>query len=128
MFSNVWVFVIITFIFLGARAVRRLVTGAETAGDPLLVVGSVLYISAGIIALTFEPTPVPKIAAFLLAVAGGIAILNQFIRDSREKNCASIVRTGTSNPSTHASNVSTFMPRVCHPLGTQHLAHFGKCA
>lgn len=85
MFSNVWVFVIITFILLGARAVRRLSTGAETAGDPLLVVGAVLYISAGIIALTFEPTPAPKIATFLLTVAGGIAILNQFIRDSREK-------------------------------------------
>ncbi|MCD2108142.1 hypothetical protein O4214_25135 [Rhodococcus erythropolis] len=85
MFSNVWVFVIITFAFLGVRAVRRLVTGAETAGDPLLVVGAVLYVSAGVIALTFDPTPVPKIAAFLLTVAGGVAILNQFIRDSREK-------------------------------------------
>ena len=85
MSSNVWVFVIITFIFLGARAVRRLVTGAETAGDPLLIVGAVLYISAGVIALTFEPTPVPKIATFLLTIAGGTAILNQFIRDFREK-------------------------------------------
>ena len=85
MFSNVWVFVIITSIFLGVRAVRRLVTGAETAGDPLLVVGAVLYISAGVIALTFDPAPVPKIAIFFLTVVGGIAILNQFIRDSREK-------------------------------------------
>ena len=41
--------------------------------------------SAGVIALTFEPTPVPKIATFLLTVAGGITILNQFIRIFREK-------------------------------------------
>ena len=71
--------------FWEPRAVRRLVIGAETAGDPLLVVGAVLYISAGVIALTFEPAPVPKIATFFLTVVGGIAILNQFIRDFREK-------------------------------------------
>ncbi|MCJ0907408.1 hypothetical protein [Rhodococcus sp. ARC_M6] len=91
MFSNVWVFVIITFIFLGARAVRRLVTGAETSGDPFLVVGAVLYISAGIIALTFEPTPVPKIAAFLLTIAGGIAIINHSFATLARRNCASIL-------------------------------------
>lgn len=40
---------------------------------------------AGVIALATELTPVSKIAAFLLTVAGGVAFLNVFICDFRDK-------------------------------------------
>lgn len=85
MFSNVWSYFVIISICLGALAIRRLVTGAGRAGDPFMIVGSVCIACAGVIALVFDLTPVPKIATFVLAIAGGVAFLNMLIRDSRQK-------------------------------------------
>jgi len=73
MFTNTWVAFMTVFAILGCLAFSRLATGTQEAGDSFMVVSSILFVGAGIIALTTNPTPHHRIATFVMSAVGGIA-------------------------------------------------------
>lgn len=86
MFSNiVWIAVVVLSAAFGGLAVKRLVAGTKTAGDPFMVASSIFLIVAGIIGFTTEPTPIINTLSFGAAVLGLIATLIAQNRNARER-------------------------------------------